>query len=126
MLKRWQEFGLLDLIKDAYERGVIICGLSTGAICWFEDIYTDDIVNKIYEQTLPIQICDKKLFLFDMDGTLYLDDDLYPATIPFLTAVKENGGKAIFLTNNSSKSTDAYVNGLLPRLSSRSCYKTCS
>ena len=41
MMKRWQEFGLLDLIKDAYERGVIICGLSAGAICWFEDIYTD-------------------------------------------------------------------------------------
>lgn len=41
MLKRWQEFGLLDLIKDAYERGVIVCGLSAGAICWFEDIYTD-------------------------------------------------------------------------------------
>ena len=41
MLKRWQEFGLLELIRDAYERGVIICGLSAGAICWFEDIYTD-------------------------------------------------------------------------------------
>ena len=41
MLKRWQEFGLLDLIWDAYERGVIICGLSAGAICWFENIYTD-------------------------------------------------------------------------------------
>ena len=41
MLKRWQEFGLLDLIRDAYERGVIICGLSAGAICWFEEIYTD-------------------------------------------------------------------------------------
>ena len=41
MLKKWQEFGLLDLIKDAYERGVILCGLSAGAICWFEDIYTD-------------------------------------------------------------------------------------
>lgn len=47
MLKRWQEFGLLDLIKDAYERGVIICGLSAGAICWFDDIYTDsDLVDK--------------------------------------------------------------------------------
>ena len=41
MLKRWQEFGLLNLIRDAYDRGVIICGLSAGAICWFEDIYTD-------------------------------------------------------------------------------------
>ena len=41
MLKRWGEFGLLELVRDAYERGVIICGLSAGAICWFEDIYTD-------------------------------------------------------------------------------------
>lgn len=47
MLKRWREFGLLPLIRDAYERGVIICGLSAGAICWFEDIYTDsDEVDK--------------------------------------------------------------------------------
>ena len=41
MLDRWREFGLLDLIRDAYDRGVIICGLSAGAICWFDDIYTD-------------------------------------------------------------------------------------
>lgn len=47
MLKRWREFGLYDLILDAYERGVIICGLSAGAICWFEDIYTDSaLVDK--------------------------------------------------------------------------------
>lgn len=47
MLKRWREFGLLELIRDAYERGVIVCGLSAGAICWFEDIYTDsDEVDK--------------------------------------------------------------------------------
>lgn len=46
MIKRWKEFGLLDLIKDAYDRGVIICGLSAGAICWFEDIYTDSELAK--------------------------------------------------------------------------------
>lgn len=41
MLEQWRASGLLDLICDAYHRGVIICGLSAGAICWFEDIYTD-------------------------------------------------------------------------------------
>lgn len=41
MLKRWKEFGLLDLVREAYERGVIVCGLSAGAICWFEHMYTD-------------------------------------------------------------------------------------
>ena len=30
---------------------------------------------------------DKKLFLLDMDGTIYIDEDLFPGTIPFLDAV---------------------------------------
>ena len=41
MIESWKQSGLLPLIKDAYERGVIIAGLSAGAICWFSDIYTD-------------------------------------------------------------------------------------
>ncbi len=41
MMESWKQSGLLLLIKDAYERGVIIAGLSAGAICWFTDIYTD-------------------------------------------------------------------------------------
>ena len=41
MLEKWKETGLDKLILDAYERGVIICGLSAGAICWFSDMYTD-------------------------------------------------------------------------------------
>ena len=46
MMESWRETGLLTLIKDAYERGVIIAGLSAGAICWFSDIYTDSaLVN---------------------------------------------------------------------------------
>ena len=41
MINSWKESGLDLLIKDAYERGVIISGLSAGAICWFEKMYTD-------------------------------------------------------------------------------------
>lgn len=41
MLEHWKESGVLALIKEAYERGVIIAGLSAGAICWFSDMYTD-------------------------------------------------------------------------------------
>ena len=41
MIEHWKQSGLLPLIKEAYERGVIIAGLSAGAICWFTDIYTD-------------------------------------------------------------------------------------
>ncbi len=41
MLESWKKSGLLPLIKEAYERGVILAGLSAGAICWFKDMYTD-------------------------------------------------------------------------------------
>ena len=55
---------------------------------------------------------EKKLFLLDMDGTLYLDDDLFEHTIPFLNTIKENGGRYLFLTNNSSKSVQVYIEKL--------------
>ena len=41
MLEEWQETGLDKLIINAYNQGKIICGLSAGAICWFNDMYTD-------------------------------------------------------------------------------------
>ena len=46
MIEKWKETGLLPLIEEAYERGVLITGLSAGAICWFEDIYTDSVVGQ--------------------------------------------------------------------------------
>lgn len=54
----------------------------------------------------------KKLFLLDMDGTIYLDDDLFDGTIDFLNHVKSIGGRYLFLTNNSSKSATKYVEKL--------------
>ena len=41
MIEEWKKSGLLTLIEDAYRRGVVIAGLSAGAICWFSDMYTD-------------------------------------------------------------------------------------
>ena len=55
---------------------------------------------------------DKRLFLLDMDGTIYLDNDLFDGTIDFLEYVKSIGGRYIFLTNNSSKSVDRYIEKL--------------
>ena len=55
---------------------------------------------------------EKKLFLLDMDGTIYLDQTLFAGTIDFLSAVRKNGGRYLFLTNNSSKSTSAYIEKL--------------
>ncbi|MBQ7902067.1 MAG: haloacid dehalogenase, partial [Clostridia bacterium] len=53
-----------------------------------------------------------KLYLLDMDGTIYLDNDLFDGTIDFLEYVKSIGGRYMFVTNNSSKSVDKYIEKL--------------
>ena len=53
-----------------------------------------------------------KLFLFDMDGTLYLGNKLFDFTIDLLNSIKKNGGRYLFMTNNSSKSVNDYINKL--------------
>ena len=55
---------------------------------------------------------DKKLFLFDMDGTLYLGNRLFDYTLELLRTIKERGGRYIFMTNNSSKSVRDYIKKL--------------
>lgn len=53
-----------------------------------------------------------KLYLFDMDGTLYLGSRLYDFTIELLREIRRTGGKYLFITNNSSKSVNDYVKKL--------------
>lgn len=47
-----------------------------------------------------------------MDGTIYLDSTLFAGTLDFLSEVKKKGGRYVFVTNNSSKSTTAYKDKL--------------
>ncbi len=58
------------------------------------------------------QLNEKLFFLLDMDGTIYLDNNLFDGTLDFLSEVKAKGGRYLFVTNNSSKGTDAYVKKL--------------
>ena len=57
-------------------------------------------------------IKDVRLYLLDMDGTIYLDNDLFDGVTDFLAHVKKIGGKYMFLTNNSSKSVQKYIEKL--------------
>ena len=57
-------------------------------------------------------LASKKLFLFDMDGTLYLGDRLFDFTIELLREIRRTGGKYLFMTNNSSKSVADYIKKL--------------
>lgn len=51
-------------------------------------------------------------FLFDLDGTVYLGDHLLPGAEELLKYLDETGTPYFFLTNNSSRSREDYVNKL--------------
>lgn len=36
MMKIWKKLGVDILLKKAYEKGTVMCGLSAGSICWFK------------------------------------------------------------------------------------------
>lgn len=51
----------------------------------------------------------KKLWLFDMDGTIYIGNKLFDGALRLLSDVEKLGGRYVFITNNSSKGIDDYV-----------------
>lgn len=53
-----------------------------------------------------------KLFVLDMDGTIYLGEKILPGAIEFVNAARESGRKVAFFTNNASKNPMNYVDRL--------------
>ncbi len=43
MMNLWRRFGVDSLLRSAYERGAVLCGISAGAICWFESGHSDSM-----------------------------------------------------------------------------------
>lgn len=54
----------------------------------------------------------KRLFLLDMDGTIYIDEHLFDGVVEFLDYIRAIGGRYLFLTNNSSRGVEGYLDKL--------------
>ena len=54
----------------------------------------------------------KKLYIFDMDGTIYLGYQVFPYAIRFINNLRAAGKKVLFFTNNASHTTEFYVQKL--------------
>jgi HAD superfamily hydrolase (TIGR01450 family) len=55
---------------------------------------------------------DKKLYIFDMDGTIYLGNNVFPYAIRFIKNLRAAGKKVLFFTNNASRAPRTYVEKL--------------
>ena len=60
-------------------------------------------------------IASKKLYIFDMDGTIYLGSNIFDFAIEFINNLRAAGKRVLFFTNNASHTTDFYM-GKLARL----------
>ena len=47
LLLLWKEWGLDKILKIAWERGIVLSGVSAGSICWFEEGVTDSMPGKL-------------------------------------------------------------------------------
>ncbi len=54
-----------------------------------------------------MELAQKRLFLLDLDGTVYLEESLLPGAADFLAWARQRGGVVRYLTNNSSRGVDA-------------------
>ena len=47
MLAVWKEWGFDKILREAWQSGVVLAGISAGAICWFEQGITDSFADEL-------------------------------------------------------------------------------
>ncbi|QHA90813.1 peptidase E [Bacillus sp. N1-1] len=48
LLALWKEWGLDQIMRKAWEKGIVLAGISAGAICWFEKGVTDSFGDELH------------------------------------------------------------------------------
>ncbi len=58
------------------------------------------------------EIENKKLYIFDMDGTIYLGKKPFDYAVRFINNLRDAGKKVLFFTNNASRTDKFYIDKL--------------
>ena len=54
MLELWTQTGFDKILKDAWEQGKVMCGISAGANCWFKICSSDSLKIQLQDPTAPL------------------------------------------------------------------------
>ncbi len=46
MMEVWKEYGVDSCLREAFEKGVVLSGLSAGSICWFLSGHSDSLLDE--------------------------------------------------------------------------------
>ena len=100
MMRRWRALGLSDILKSAFDRGVLLTGISAGAICWFGKGHSDSL--SFYNPLSWRYIAVTGLGLVDATLCPHYDqtEDGRSRRESFHSHITRRGGTGIALDNN--------------------------
>ncbi len=116
MLAVWKEWNLYEILQNAYEKGIVMSGVSAGAICWFDKGITDS-----YAEELTIIDCLGIVggiacphFDEEKEREPYVNDVINREIIKSCICIE--GNCALHITNNIEYSSIDFGNG-------KKCYR---
>ena len=116
MLAVWKEWNLHNILRDAYEKGIVMSGVSAGAICWFEKGITDSFAEKlnIIDCLGLVEGISCPHFDEEKEREPYVKDVINSEIIKSCICIE--GNCAIHFKNNVEYSSIDFVNG-------RNCFR---
>ncbi|MCX7823615.1 MAG: HAD-IIA family hydrolase [Syntrophobacterales bacterium] len=108
-LKEWTEVAIDRLIKagEWKSRPFDIAGRKWVEIDNYDDLA---IADKVFSKVGKFS--SKNLFFLDLDGTVYLGEELLPGSREFIASLLKKGYRFYFISNNSSRSKNDYAKKL--------------
>lgn len=100
MMRLWRRLGVDKLLRRAWLRGTVLCGISAGSMCWFESGHSDSM--SFYNPRKWKYIRVKCLGLIPgIHCPHYNGSTLYvPRRKPFQRMIRQTGGVGIAIENN--------------------------
>ena len=128
MLEIWRKYKLEQIFKNAYEKGIILSGVSAGAVCWFDWILSDSVgpgfnplrgINLISGSCTPHSSNIKRINQFESDikdsklpNGIAIDDGVAVVFIdgkPTEVYSSRKNHKAYFLDKNRKINLKEYI-----------------
>jgi len=107
---QWTEVAIQELLKSktlemkAYDiKGKVWVEIDNFNDLYEAEIKFNNIISKLKE---------KKVFFFDLKGIIYLEGEIFEGIHDLIKSMNNFGSKFFFLSNNSSFSTEEYLNKL--------------
>lgn len=102
MMRKWRFLGVDKMLRKAYRDGKVLCGVSAGAICWFESGHSDSISYYSPKKWDYIRV--KGLGLIDAFFCPHFDSDTLgiPREKSFQEMLLKFGGKGIAVDDDAA------------------------